>query len=56
MQAPQVLLLGNDATRDGAHYSVVDAHAGRQIADGELDMRVSQVPRLRSRPSEVIAG
>lgn len=38
-----MLLLGNDARRDGAYYSVVDAHAGRQIAHGELDMRVSKV-------------
>ena len=43
MQAPQVLLLGNSAGSGGALYSVVDAHAGRQIAQGEVDMPVSQV-------------
>ena len=43
MQAPQVLLLGNSAGGAGAFYSVVDAHAGRQVAQGEVDMPVSQV-------------
>ncbi|KAK9825151.1 hypothetical protein WJX81_005905 [Elliptochloris bilobata] len=45
-QAPQVLLLGNSAGGRHAFYSVVDAHAGRQVAQGAVDLPVSQVVEL----------
>lgn len=44
-----MLLLGNRAGGAGASYSVVDAHAGRQVAQGEVDMPVSQVWAAPSR-------
>lgn len=44
-----MLLLGNRAGGAGAFYSAVDAHAGRQVAQGEVDMPVSQVWAASSR-------